>query len=401
MAHKGLDRPEQLTARSAATVLILSVALAAGAASAATGEGVEIPLDMVGGRPQVDVFIDGQGPYPFVLDTGSSLNVLDSGVAHELGLEVTGETEIGAPGMPQVAAEIVRGKTLEVHGIELAGGEFVTMDLAGMSGGLFLGVLRFSTFADSLATLDLAAGTLRISPGSLDPAAADVLAFDAAEGLIDIPISIGKLEATAHVDTGSPGRITVPAKLARELAFLEEPVPVGEARLVGGGGTASRGKLDGDVTVGPLRFENPEIMVFDVPVPKVNLGSGFLSDYLVHVDQQLGLILFEAALPRRPELRRATVATGGRRLGLKPVPGPPGPNGLALRDGGLPVEWVEPGAPASKAGLASGDLILSVNGTSLPDFDAASLIALFGGTEPLRMEVLRAGRQGVEVVEIP
>jgi predicted methyltransferase len=90
---------------------MLPITLVAGVTAAAPTEGVEIPLAMVAGRPQVDVLIDGKGPYPFVLDTGASLNLIDAGVARELGLEVIGQREIGAPGFVAVVAA---GGTLAV-----------------------------------------------------------------------------------------------------------------------------------------------------------------------------------------------------------------------------------------------------------------------------------------------
>ncbi len=379
----------------------------------------EIPLDMVGGRPQVDVYINGEGPYPFVLDTGSSLNVLDSGIARELGLEVIGEREIGAPGMPQIPAEIVTAGELAVGGIEVGGievgsievggigvggigveaGELVTMDLAGMSGGLFLGVLRFSAFADRLATLDLSAARLILSSGSLDPDTDGVIAFDPEDGLIDVPVSVGGRQVTAHIDTGSPGAISIPAEIARDLTFLEAPVEAGQAKLVGGQGTVSKGRLRGDVVLGPVRLEDPEVMVLDLPVPKVNIGSRLLAEYLVRIDQRLGLLLFEPRPARRVAIQRPAAPAGGRRLGFRPKPGPPGPTGLHLLDGGLAVDWVEEGSLAAVAGLRQGDLILSINGTSMPDFDARSLVTLLGSDETLQMMVRRDGSE--ELIEIP
>ena len=360
---------------------------------------VEIPLDMVGGRPQVDVYINGEGPYPFVLDTGSSLNVFDSGIARELGLEVIGEREIGAPGMPQIPAEIVTAGELTVGGIGVEAGELVTMDLAGMSGGLFLGVLRFSAFADRLATLDLSAARLILSSGSLDPDTDGVIAFDPEDGLIDVPVSVGGRQVTAHIDTGSPGAISIPAEIARDLTFLEAPVEAGQAKLVGGQGTVSKGRLQGDVVLGPVRLEDPEVMVLDLPVPKVNIGSRLLAEYLVRIDQRQGLLLFEPRSARRVAMQRPAAPAGGRRLGFRPKPGPPGPTGLHLFDGGLPVDWVEEGSLAAVAGLRQGDLILSINGTSMPDFDARSLITLLGSNETLRMMVRRGGSE--QLIEIP
>src|SRR5271163_3621047 len=49
-----------------------------------------IPMKVVAGKPVVDgVFVNGHGPYRFLLDTGSQSNHLDSGLARKLGIEAT------------------------------------------------------------------------------------------------------------------------------------------------------------------------------------------------------------------------------------------------------------------------------------------------------------------------
>jgi hypothetical protein len=63
------------------------VALAAGQVWAADC-GAEVKLRVLGGRPVADcVFLNGQGPYRFLLDTGAQANQLDLKVARAAGLE--------------------------------------------------------------------------------------------------------------------------------------------------------------------------------------------------------------------------------------------------------------------------------------------------------------------------
>src|SRR5262245_10402331 len=48
--------------------------------------GVSFPMQDVGGRPIVDVKINGKGPYRFILDTAASGNVIDTALQDELSL---------------------------------------------------------------------------------------------------------------------------------------------------------------------------------------------------------------------------------------------------------------------------------------------------------------------------
>src|ERR1700748_2039576 len=48
--------------------------------------GMSIPMLNYGGRPLVEVMINGKGPYRFILDTGATVNVIDTSVATELSL---------------------------------------------------------------------------------------------------------------------------------------------------------------------------------------------------------------------------------------------------------------------------------------------------------------------------
>ena len=56
------------------------------------------------------------------------------------------------------------------------------------------------------------------------------------------------------------------------------------------------------------------------------------------------------------------------------------------------IDVVTPGAPAEKAGLKAGDIILSVNGTPLPNFERLSLIVSSSADRELTLIVDRAGQ---------
>jgi Aspartyl protease len=57
-----------------------------------------IQLKVMAGKPVVDgVFLNGHGPYRFLLDTGSQSNQVDSGLAHKLGLTATLQLDLQTP----------------------------------------------------------------------------------------------------------------------------------------------------------------------------------------------------------------------------------------------------------------------------------------------------------------
>jgi hypothetical protein len=49
-------------------------------------ENTSVPMLDIGGRPVVEVKINGKGPFPFILDTGATDTMIDSGLSDELSL---------------------------------------------------------------------------------------------------------------------------------------------------------------------------------------------------------------------------------------------------------------------------------------------------------------------------
>jgi predicted aspartyl protease len=49
-------------------------------------EGASVQMLDIGGRPVVEVKINGKGPFPFILDTGAMFTVIDSSLSDELSL---------------------------------------------------------------------------------------------------------------------------------------------------------------------------------------------------------------------------------------------------------------------------------------------------------------------------
>src|SRR3954464_15008351 len=49
--------------------------------------GTTVPMLDLGGRPMVEVRINGKGPYAVILDTGASVTAIDETLVKELGLD--------------------------------------------------------------------------------------------------------------------------------------------------------------------------------------------------------------------------------------------------------------------------------------------------------------------------
>jgi len=113
-----------------------------------------IQLRVISGRPVVDgVFLNGQGPYRFLLDTGARRNMVETRIAHKLGLTPTFRTDvITVAGAIQAVGGMVDNVSL---GSVTAFGQeflFMSMDVAHLVSSGIQGVLgqKFLTNFDYL-----------------------------------------------------------------------------------------------------------------------------------------------------------------------------------------------------------------------------------------------------------
>jgi hypothetical protein len=56
-----------------------------------------LKVDVRDGRPVVDgVYVNGHGPYRFLVDTGSNVNLIETGLARKIGMDATFQVELGS-----------------------------------------------------------------------------------------------------------------------------------------------------------------------------------------------------------------------------------------------------------------------------------------------------------------
>jgi predicted aspartyl protease len=330
-------------------------------------------------HPRVSADLGDNSQHFFIVDTGASVNVIDSGIAESRGYKVVGETEIGAPGGPQIPASIVSVPLLRVGDVSITDAEFVTMDIAGFSGGATHGVLGVGLFEDYLVTIDRRAGHIRLSRQSLSADEAGVLAYDTANAQIDIEILVAGRPLRAHSDTGSMGEFLLPGELMATLP-LQEAQATTRARLVGGERDITFAQLQGNIQFADLQFENPTI-AFMTPGPGAgNIGSKVLADYLVTIDQKKHLIAFRKAT------EGVTAADNRpRRLGLQM-------RGMHGSESTLTIAGVVPGSVGEQAGLLAGDVLVAINAKPTGQYDMAAMGSLFASKVPLELQVEREGK---------
>jgi hypothetical protein len=151
-----------------------------------------VKVTVVDGRPLVDgVYVNGQGPYRFLLDTATTMNHMDPDLARSIGLIATFRTELYS----SVGTVVATG----AEGVAVALGEaladnqkflFAGMDVVHQLAGNIHGILGQNFLGQFDYLLDLRAGRLEFGK---QPSSGRRAQFRLVEGRSAILTSLGEL----------------------------------------------------------------------------------------------------------------------------------------------------------------------------------------------------------------
>ncbi|MEY2484376.1 MAG: hypothetical protein QOH39_24 [Verrucomicrobiota bacterium] len=241
-------------------------------------EGASVPMLEIGGRPVVEVRINGKGPFPFILDTGATQTVIDSGLSDELSSS---------------SGDSARIKELFIGSIKVSDLEADSGPITAMFGKIDKpprGVLSAQSFPGYLLTFDYPRKKITLRKGALPKAdARTILSYGADEMLPIVPVKIAGREVKVHLDTGAPFAVSLPTKYKDQLPLTAPAEEKGKARSNSGEFPIFKGTVKGEITIGEYKLATHEMVFTDVvpypgATPQGQVGYAALRDFAVTLD---------------------------------------------------------------------------------------------------------------------
>lgn len=247
------------------------------------------------GKPYVMVTINGQGPFRFIIDTGTGAEALVTpALVEQLGLPVVGRANLSDPsGQGGKKVPIVGIDRLEVAGVQFENVRAVQEGFFAESG-TCQGLLGFTLFRDFLLTLDFPHRQVILARGALTPdGGKNVLPFRMPQGVPLASLKVDGLEPVeAQLDSGGGG-LVIPESMASQLKYDVPPVLFASGQSVATCFKLKVAKLDADVKVGRYTFTHPVVEIHPA-FPLVNFGSPPMQRFAITFDQKSLLVRFVA-----------------------------------------------------------------------------------------------------------
>ena len=303
-------RKLKLTIASAALLFACGISAAAQESTERTGrprsqQVAVAPMQMRGWMPVIEVKLNGQGPFPFMIDTGAGMQAdIDPSVAAKLKLQANGRALNGDPSGEndrEVETTTIDSITLG-RGRDRGAVEFrnvtavvrpqkITKDYPDVDG-----ILGFPLFSDYLLTLDYPAMQVRLARGALPgPNGGDVLSFEIENRIPVIELAIGKIRVRAHLDSGNfVAGFILPEEIVEQLQLLSQPTMIGGARSVTNRVELKQAQLRDPIRIGQFEFPQPTI-TFPAP-SETNVGFKVLRDFVLTLDQKNRRVKLERTL---------------------------------------------------------------------------------------------------------
>lgn len=308
-------------------------------------------FDIVRNRPWTSVYLEGQGPFRFVIDTGASVAIIDPDLAARLSLPQLNSAELqGATA--QRTVQMFTGSRVVVAGALRQRGQ-VTF-AGGNPGGDFDGILPGSLFTRANVQVDFAAREFRIYPGALPdrtgytrlPLARPT---DPRDDRLYVHVRLDGRPARLLIDTGGTGSVLLSGEYVGRNRLWDRYPKWASSRGQGIMDSFSlRLVRAARLEMGAIKFDRPLVHLTDPFNPPGDGGDGVLG---------------------MDVLRRFTLMTDpvGKALWLKPNEafGEPFRYNRAgfeagFLDGVCVVTALTPKTPADRAGVKIGDKVPAV-----------------------------------------
>lgn len=251
---------------------------------------VVIPMDLRSGRPVLQVYIDGQGPFPFVFDTGNpGRTILEEDLFKRLELPDLGKEWVGGPINPDsIRTTVTEFDSFVVGGLKMKGVTAMAWHRPPMFHGrdAAQGILSRRVFASCLLTIDYGKRRLIVQRGELpEPDGKTVFGWRAAEIHPTVPIRLGELTLRAHIDSGNPSDVLLHTSHEARLPPVLGRVIRRQAQTANGEFELRRMRLDATLRIGDLAFRRPRIGISEAIVHP-NIGGSILRRLVITLDQR-------------------------------------------------------------------------------------------------------------------
>jgi len=254
-------------------------------------------MQVINGKPYVQVFINHKGPFRFLIDTGTSADaIIMPALADQLHLPQDGTLLLHDPtGLPGPTVPVRLIDTLTIAGVDLYGirapeHTLLTADVP------FDGLLGFKLFNGFLLTLDYPAGRFTLAEGELTPdGGRTVQPFHTRDGLPFITLNIGDLQLEALIDSGGSG-LSIPDSYAKQVGIDADADLMGTERTLVAIFPFRVAKLPTNVDLGDIGFDKPWVEI-NSEFRFANLGSQALQYFSITFDQDNDLVRFDG--PRK------------------------------------------------------------------------------------------------------
>ena len=300
--------------------------------SKALSEPIVLPTTSCGRFFIAETYINGQGPFSMLLDSGASKTVLSEEVAKSIGVKS-------------------RISKLAIGDLKLSGRIKCSVnkidhldDALGMN---IDGILGHSVFKKVLLTYDYPADQIRVRVGELDKSMPGIAPMSKSSRPF-LGAMIGDQKVNILLDTGSSGGLSIDK--FKSLDFIADPIPTGAIMRIDGMHLVQHGRLQDNVQFGSFLLIQP---IVKGAAGNSLLGQEILKDYVLTIDQQNGFVQI--------------VQPDGAAI-EDPIESPPL---FGIGAAVLPVEnayvfqQVFDNTPAKDAGLRKGDVLVEINGQSI------------------------------------